>query len=37
VKDELRALSPAAYTGLAAKLARSIVRDDLAAVARQRF
>jgi adenylosuccinate lyase len=37
VKAELRALSPAAYTGLAAALARSIVRDDLAAVARQRF
>jgi adenylosuccinate lyase len=37
VKEELRALTPAGYTGLAAKLARTIVRDDLASVARQKF
>jgi adenylosuccinate lyase len=37
VKEELRALTPAGYTGLAEKLARTIVRDDLASVARQRF
>jgi adenylosuccinate lyase len=37
VKDELRALTPEGYTGLAAKLARTIVRDDLAAAAKQRF
>jgi adenylosuccinate lyase len=37
VKEELRALTPEGYTGLAAKLARTIVRDDLGAVAKQRF
>jgi adenylosuccinate lyase len=37
VKDELRALTPAGYTGLAATLARTIVRDDLTSVARQKF
>ncbi|HWQ13777.1 MAG TPA: adenylosuccinate lyase [Roseiflexaceae bacterium] len=37
VKEELRALTPEGYTGLAAKLARTIIRDDLAAVAKQRF
>jgi adenylosuccinate lyase len=37
VKAELRALTPAGYTGLAAKLARTIVRDDLASVAKQKF
>ena len=37
VKEELRALTPAAYTGLAADLARLIVRDDLAAAARPRL